>query len=222
VGVIATEISSEELANARCVYDDVIVKLPFMWDEVRVAGAYVDTKFNPSRFVPRYGIVHSLPHVLTNSSFTWTPNMEVEIGDTVWFGAMPSVLATGTEEGGDSNAKCLVCNGELYLCVDYHHLIIAKRGESMFALNGLLITKPVEPDRTHITTEEEQDDVFQVVYSGKNNVSYIYGNEISQFDIVAGTRIITEKYCNIPIEFEVGATLEKMYYCHRHEVRAIC
>ena len=89
-----------------------------------------DTDYNPAIHSDRYGVVYTVPPSLhfdgTPLVMTWKTEMELKVGDEVWFDFMNS-----------ENCVVLECDdGNDYKLIDYENIYVARDGSDIIPLNG--------------------------------------------------------------------------------------
>lgn len=92
--------------------------------------ASTDTDYNPAVHSDRYGVVYAVPPSLrfdkSPMGMTWKTDIEIEVGDEVWFDYMNS-----------ENCVVLECDdGNDYKLIDYENIYVAKNGNDLWPLNG--------------------------------------------------------------------------------------
>ena len=94
-------------------------------------------RYEPAEHAVRMGRVVAVPDVFQytktpNIGSDWDTEIEIEVGDLVWFSHTDAY-----------NAQLVRCSGEWYYMMRYTNLILAKRGNSIIMLNGYLLADPV-------------------------------------------------------------------------------
>ena len=93
--------------------------------------AWSDAKgYSVSDFMPRSGIVAAVPNVIYPGNFDYKTELEIEVGDEVFWSAH-------VVEG----CAVLVCAGKKYLKIDYHHLLARRRDNDLCPINGYVLFK---------------------------------------------------------------------------------
>lgn len=106
--------------------------------------AWSDAKgYSVSDFMPRSGIVSAIPRVLYPSGFDYKTELEIEVGDEVFWSAH-------VVEG----CTVLVCAGKKYLKIDYHHLLARRRSCEICPINGYVLFKAVPEVKTALAYTE--------------------------------------------------------------------
>ena len=92
--------------------------------------AQTDTDYNPAVHSDRYGVVYAVPPSLrfdkSPMGMSWHVEMELRVGDEVWFDYMNS-----------ENCVVLECDdGNDYKLIDYENIYVSKVGMDMLPING--------------------------------------------------------------------------------------
>lgn len=118
-----------------------VEKLLFESIETKVGELWVDNSYDPHSHMVRSGKVVSLPTSMKvgisrdDKLMPWETPVEIEIGDTVFFGINPvSRIINGHD-------KVFSVNGGYILGVNYKDISIAQRGDEVKILNGFVILK---------------------------------------------------------------------------------
>ncbi len=124
----------------------------------------------------------------------WDTDVEVQIGDTVWFDYFGSV-----------NCTVLMAGERMFYMISYYDLYVAKRGDTIIPLNGYCLCEPLEvdnPSKFAINIgDDHRKDRTRVKYLGKPNKSYLkndrdygtYNND--KIDVKSGDIVILRKDC---------------------------
>lgn len=97
-------------------------------------------QYNISEFVMRHGKVMLTPKSITRGSFTYDTDVELEVGDTIWWNLISF-----------QNHIPLIYKKQLLLMVDYHEILARKRGDVITPINGMGLFTPVEKSRTALS-----------------------------------------------------------------------
>ena len=100
--------------------------------------SWADSKeYNITEFVPRHGIVVTLPRKVTRGSFDYDTLNELQVGDMVYWSSISF-----------KEHIPLVYNDEKYLLVDYHDIVVRIRYGEMVPINGFGLFKSVPKTET--------------------------------------------------------------------------
>jgi len=100
------------------------------------SDAWSDAKgFNISEFMPRSGVVVALPSVLSDYGYDYIPDMELQVGDTVFWNLMSC-----------REMQILNLNGKLYGLVVYQELLIRVREDIILPINGQVLLSAVSKE----------------------------------------------------------------------------
>ena len=110
---------------------------------IRVVNATADEAWADSNvasiteFIPRHGTVVALPRKLTSASFDYETEMEIKVGDVVYWNSISF-----------KESIPLVYEDKKYLLVDYHELHLRIRRNRVTPINGFVILRPVPETAT--------------------------------------------------------------------------
>ena len=136
------------------------------------------------------GIVTRVPEKLyfnpkDPNSMLWETDMELQVGDLVWFGIMES-----------SNAQEILCEGRLYKIIPYADIIVARRRTEVIVLNGYALCQTVNRQKISdldVISEESIDTTRCIVrYVGKPNKRYKVKNHIDHKDLKPGDVVLLQ------------------------------
>lgn len=120
-----------------------------------------------------WGIVVGLPNKLyfnrkDTASMPWETEIEVRIGDTVWFSYFASV-----------NCDVLVCGERRFFVISYRDLYAAKRDGEIIPLNGRCLCELIKVDYdsklAEGVVEHYEKNKVRVKYLGAPNKNYFSG-----------------------------------------------
>ena len=143
----------------------------FVYEELKMKSGlnlWVDNTEQTHQYVVRHGTVVKLPDKFNfwdtdKRGLQWKTDMDVKIGDLVWFYAITS-----------HSSEKLIYEGRKFILVNYEDLYLAKRGNDIICLNGNVLLKPVYKTVKALDYEKKELDTTKaVVYkSGKINRKY--------------------------------------------------
>ena len=180
------------------------------------------------------GDVYKVPQRLyynkedTNSSMPWLCDMEVEIGDTVWFPPLESRNATAFE-----------CDGKYFKLIPYRDLIVAKRKsrpphcgipgdiedwnpiEQIICLNGYTLLEPVyyvNKSPLSLSKQGECDKTRGIVrYLGFANREYIAPQYVDFQNLEVGDEVLLSPKTPLFLlerkSYLASFDNEKLYWC---------
>lgn len=189
-------------------YDDG-VRISKIADIVAAGGEWEES----SRVV-RHGVVAMIPDKLTSRSASengmeWETELDVQVGDTVYFGIMAS-----------ANAESVKIGEDLYYLIHYSRFILRMRDNEITMLNGyVLLSEVIEKLRVSGLILEFGDHVDKksgvVTNIGKPNKSY-YGTDAVDAEVEVGDTVLFERKFFGYLEDDLFATLPKgTGYCQR-------
>lgn len=156
-------------------------------------------------------------------SMPWLTDIEVKVGDLVWFDYLPVMMVKKKHKNGLHYHK----NGVDYYYIHYKDLIAAKRlkrqctGEKkedwkVIMLNGRLLLQPIESKKGILTTfNKYQDKKMKVCYAGTPNREYETG-EVDG-DVKAGDTVLVKYVVQLDDEMKPKIMLNMLEY-HMHRV----
>jgi len=182
-------------------YDDG-VRISKIADIVAAGGEWEEA----SRVV-RHGVVAMIPDKLTfransENGMEWETELDVKVGDTVYFGIMAS-----------ANAESLQVGDDLYYLIHYSRFILRMRDNEITMLNGyVLLSEVIEKVRVTGLILDFGDHVDKksgvVTHIGKPNKSY-YMTDAIDADVSVGDTVLFERKFFGYLEDELFATLPK-------------
>jgi hypothetical protein len=184
--LIADEIGSLE---GKLFNNSVLVEVEdFVYDTVKTESGLtlaVDNSWTVSQYAVRHGKVVLLPDRLiswkeNSRAMTWETDIDVRIGDTVWFYGITS-----------QDCEKLSFQGKKLMVLSYEDLYLAKREEQVIMLNGNVLLEPIIKTVKALSYESNTTDhIFaKVAYIGKNNYEYEHDKEDCS-DLKVGMTVI--------------------------------
>lgn len=128
----------------------VLIKVDINTDKTR-SGIWLPDKewdFGAGKHAERVGIVEKLPAGLQcgygndPSNITWETELELEIGDKVWFDHIEALNSEGIKVPKYSDG--LVVGYDKYKFINYTSIIVAIRGEKIIPVNGNVLFEHVK------------------------------------------------------------------------------
>lgn len=179
---------------------------------------YFTSEYNPGRHAIVKGVVVSVPRKLMylNGSLDAETQMELKVGDLVFFDYMESVNAFH-----DINKQVLVKDGHIYLMINYFSIYVALRKTTeklkdilykgfpmkVVCLNGNMICAPTfekHVDGKILSLDQiyrqYRKRVFKVLFTGSLANDPIYFKEKDYFK--PGDYVVTERACDLPLEYD--------------------
>jgi co-chaperonin GroES (HSP10) len=214
--LIADEIGSLEgkLFNNR-----VLVEVDaFIYESIETKSGLklaIDPSWEVSPYSVRNGTVVLLPEKLIDweqdsTAMSWKTDMDVRIGDKVWFYGMMS-----------QDCEKLSFKGRKFMVLSYEDLYLAKRGEEVIMLNGNVLLEPIIKTVKALSFEQRmEDNLFaKVAYIGKNNYEYEHDKEDCP-DLKVGMEVILHGYAVRHLEQEPYLFFDGKKYiiCQNYEI----
>jgi len=117
-----------------------------------------------------------------NMSMTWRTKMMLEEGDEVWFNFIASSHSGGFE-----------IDGEMYLCVSYGDMFVAKRKDKVIPLNSYVLLEEVKKEAVSFLYTEGEGRIDTrrgiVRYVGEPNSEYRVDAFSDDIDIAEGDMV---------------------------------
>lgn len=200
------ELSKEELLRAEIPVNHVLVKLIHKSEGLKTRGGITigfntdttyasdekDSSSHPADTAEVYGIVVKTPKSLyfnkedRANSMDWDIEMELMVGDYVWFSVLES-----------KNATEVVCEGITYRSIPYQDCYVAKRNETVIALNGYVLLEPcfcpVLGDLDHLSKKTIDMTRGIIKFVGTPPNAYIRENFSHIDDLRVGDEVLFEK-----------------------------
>lgn len=162
------KITKEQLASARIPINHILVEMRHSVEGIKSKGGIIvgfrtdetfeGTESHAGDLTEVYGEVYKVPERLffdleDEQGMPWECDMELQVGDTVWFSALESKNSIGVE-----------CEGITYLSIPYQDCFVAKRitfqtwglgvvfeggiqeVTTVIPLNGYILCSPVYKD----------------------------------------------------------------------------
>jgi len=168
-------------------------------------------------------------------SMEWETDMELEVGDTVWYSfvALSNSLGRLMDEGAKhNNKKYIVEGGEVYVFIPYDQIFVAKRKDKVICLNGYLLIEPIFDEKIESKLLELPNSMQpskskkygKVAYMGsccRNHLGYSVV-DADGFDV--GDTVVFDRFWNLPLEYDIHRSFDgnkEFYRVQRRGVNAI-
>lgn len=199
---------------------------------------YIDNTFEEEKHIPVTGRVMAFPAKLyynnqvgNSHSMPWDVDMEIRVGDDVIFYYMAAINCMGTLDNPTGNGKYFKDpDGGEYIMITYDNLFLARRDQQIIPLNGYLILEPIE-DEEFLRVKERFAKAKltlpknYVQICAKEGIVRFLGSPIREYrdrdkngelrftdegvDIRHGMRVMIRKAADLPLEYDVHASLEE-------------
>jgi co-chaperonin GroES (HSP10) len=170
-------------------------------------SVFLNTSYQPVDHCPRTGVIYKLPNELIydeqnpSNGLPWKTDNELQEGDRVWFVYLPAKMALGgliDESLGGTGRWFRDKNDEsvVYILMRYDSLVLAKRDDKYFCVNGNIILEPVKYQMVSkvglkLPEYEKMDCIVRCI--GKPNKAYV-DNSVEAEDISVGDTVIIRKW----------------------------
>ena len=206
-------ISKEELDSSSIVYNHILVRMPYTHEGVKskagvVMGFNLDTTYadktdsHTANLAEVWGEVYRVPERLfydpdDPNTMDWDTDMELQVGDIVWFDIMES-----------KNSSEIVCNGEIYKSIPYQHCYVAKRElwwdehqnnryTKIIPLNGYVLCQPITlkkiSELDHLSEQKIDKTKGIVRFVGNPPKAYIRDEYSHIEDLQVGDEVLFDK-----------------------------
>lgn len=201
----------------------VMVHIPHQNEDTQTeSGIYIvgDQDYKPAVHAERWGYVYKVcPDLLYErgraDSMDWKTEVEIEVGDKVWFDFREAVYA-----------YTYLVDGEWYKLIDYAFLHVAVRNNNVIPLNGYVLFREVKvkPD-TSLEVEEHVDPRYGIVaYAGSYNQEYTNSVYSDAIRVEEGDHVLFEDGTScFPLESGLHNEFsdEKFVLQHRNKILAV-
>jgi hypothetical protein len=191
-------LTKKQLAEGRIPQNHVLLEMTYTTEGIKSKGGVIigvgrdleyedETTTHAADLTEIWGIVAKLPDELyykrdDPNSMPWDCDMELQVGDIVWFNTIES-----------RNAVEIVCEGKLYKIIPWQDCYCAKRGKEVIMLNGYVLCEQVYTynDSPLALKNETEDKTRGIVrYIGKCNREYQNQNYIDFQDLRVGDEVL--------------------------------
>lgn len=209
------EIQIEKLG--RPVMNRVLVSIKDTSDEFQTKGGidvrsaynadcYADSLgFNVSEFLPRSGVVVTLPSVISDFKYDYMTENELQVGDTVFWNLMSC-----------RDMLVMDCDGAKYGQPDYHEILVRVRDGVVTPINGNVLLSAVEKSikALEYTVVKKSSDIWKIErLPEKMPVSHIERRN-SEVDWSVGDRVkLLVNQSPYRIEGELNKILDAELFC---------
>ncbi len=210
----------EELNKIQPLNNLVLIKIDKEFNDQIVfkesgVKLYFDTSYSKERHSTVTGEVVKLPFKLifndhkNINSMQWLTSIELEIGDKVWCNWTAFRKAFDGSKG-----LRFVCEGSLYILVNYGDIVVSMRGDDIICLNGYCLIEPVLqldlPENLRSEWLNKPSKLYGKVFKlGKPNEDYMedaYSDGMDE-DIQEGDIILFAKAADLLLEYELHKSL---------------
>ncbi len=179
---------------------------------------YIDDTHILHQYTVRHGIVAQLPKRLTfweedkESGLAWRTEMEIEVGDTVWFTGMSS-----------HSGEKLSFKGKKYILIHYQDLYVAKRGNKVIPLNSNILLEPIKETVKALSYEKviDRTTVAKIAFIGRLNTEYEFEDREDDEDLETGMTVFIKDMVPRWLEMEPYLHFDGNRYmvCQNYEIR---
>ena len=203
VDKLGTPLMSKILIKVQDTFDEFTTKGGIIAKSDVNKEAWSDSEgHNLSEFIPRHGEVVKMPRSINPYGWDYFTDCEIEVGDTVYW----SIVSF-------ENVTVLVYEGQRYVQIDYHALLIRIRDGKILPINGNVLFSPVPIEKKyldHVVVEPITDRWTIYQLPEKVPVSKIArrNGDVSMWS--KGDRVITLlNKALIKIEGDINKSLDK-------------
>lgn len=219
--IFGTKLIADEIGNldGKLFNNKVLVEVEdFVYENIKTESGFQLT-IDPSYEVPQYAVRHGkvalLPDRLItweedSKAMTWKTDIEVRIGDVVWFYGMM----------GQASEK-VSFQGRKFMIVSYEDLYVAKRGDEVICLNGNVLLEPIYRHVEALSyTQTILDTTFaKVSFIGAVNKEYEHDKEDCS-ELKEGMEVILSGFAQRYLELEPHLHFDGKKYiiCQNYEI----
>lgn len=153
----------------------------------------IDTSYEDEKYAPVSGEVVAVPDALVPELMDWETEVDVKVGDVVYFHFLGSFNALKGEN------RTITVNGEVLLFVNYPSIFAAKTGDALRGINGYSLLKPIE-EKSNLfiedVTKNYSESMGEVVCKSAPNLSYTYKGYKDADLVKPGDLALLNKHCN--------------------------
>ena len=179
---------------------------------------WVDNTEQTHQYVVRHGKVTRLPDKFKfwetdKRGMQWKTDMQVKVGDIVWFYAITS-----------HSSEKLIYEGRKFLLINYEDLYVAKRGEDIIMLNGNVLLTPIYKTVKALAYEKQELDTTKAVIYKTGKINSEYKDENVQDDPILkeGMTVLLMGMAVRFLELEPYLFFDSKKYivCQNNEIKA--
>lgn len=218
----------------------VMVKLDPENDKIKTSGGttlYVDTSYEPEKHITVTGTVVDIPKKLKFdlkgfARIPWVTDIEIQKGDKV------VMYYLAVQNCFRPEHKRFIRDGDdRYVFISYRNIYAAIRNNTVIPVNGYVLIEPIEDPEI----KKQQDKLIKpVVLDNKSRTKVVHGRVVyvgapvkeyldsdqsdENIDISPGDEVIMRKVSDIPLEYELHATIDrerKLYRTQRPDILAV-
>ena len=213
----------------RTLNNFVLIKLDRENTSVKLKNGielYLDTSFEPEKHATITGTIYGLPSHLIytgkpNLGMPWLTPMEIEFGDKVIIYYLSVVNALRKEK-----ENYFLEGGDRYIMIEYQYIFAVVREDKIIPINGYVLVEPIEDPalekeklrmafigmKAVFFKKKTQTQVTYgiVKYVGVPNREYADENLTDEgVDIGIGDTVVLRRTVDIPLQYELHATVDK-------------
>ena len=204
-----------DLKKIRPGTNRVLINLVPMNDKVKLTDGTIlelDTTFEPSDHVSVCGSVIAVPEKLLFNkkdpdTMFWKTEMELRVGDTVYFDYHVAMMALGRAADHSvqyASETYFVQDGQTYIFIPYQDIFCVVREtdgkKEVIPVNGYVLVKPV------LKEYEELDGIEKVFVPYHLRLAQVQNTGVVLFKGKGNTDFLSDKVCDVD-GFEVGDTI---------------
>jgi co-chaperonin GroES (HSP10) len=158
----------------------------------QVGNLLIDTSYEDEKYAPVSGEVVMIPDALVTELMDWETQLDVKVGDTVYFHFLGSFNAMKGEN------RTITINGETLLFIGYPSIFAAKTDGALRGVNGYSLMSPVENKDNLLMddlTKTYSNSLGNVVCESAPNLSYTYKGYSDSNKVMVGDIALLNKHC---------------------------
>lgn len=197
--------------------------------EIILAGG----EYEETTRITRYGTVAKVPEHLwlrnkdNHNGMEWKTDMELEVGDLVYFGIMSSANAIEVHISACDDPTSHIT----YFLLDYREILMRIRKGVIRPLNGFVLMKKIMEDTVKISglvldfVKQRNKNKGVITHVGEPNEYYLGVGGIDDYaedaDVVVGDVVSLSIPAVTPLEDNTFAEMDEYYYCQRRWIKAV-
>lgn len=208
---ILAKLPKQMLNNNVLVRVDLNPTEDVVLDSGIIMCGYASSEWNDAEAMPRFGEVIMMPNRLVEMDFSnmhsanmmeWGTEIEVEVGDIVYFGAMIA-----------ANAESFIYEDTLYLLIPYSRIICRVREDAVTPVNGYcLLSEKMDKQHAKGIITSHADKVNRrrgkITHVGRAN-DYYFGEDAVDAEVEVGDEVVFSGKFLGRLESDVFAQLPK-------------
>lgn len=225
-------VDKDFLEKFQPVQNYALIKITRKNNEYEIEGAtnlYIDTSFKEAQHAPVFGEVIAPPKKLTFirngvDGLNDIVDLEIEKGDIVYFKYIAYLNAFKSENNPEDKSFQIPGDTCDYILVRYDSLIVRKRNDELYPLNGYVLCSKMEAEdkwQSDIISSSAITDKIYNHSETRARVEHVGGLVHKYFNpnvppdednLSVGDIVAIDVACDIPLEYDIHQKLDKQYF----------